>query len=130
MIAMTARLIGLLMLTAFIATAPGTVLAGPADRRAEDAAAAARRARDTTEELRANRPAEHDRRALPGYQDDLERAEWHEEKAVRKAKDADREAGQATRKIESAGRERKNQQRREDRDKRRQREIDDEARHR
>ncbi len=128
MIAMTARLIALLMLTAIVAAAPGPVLAGPAERRAEDAAAAAKRDRGATEKLRANKPAVHDRRALPSYRDALERAEWLEEKAMRKAADAARESGRAARQAESAGRERKLQQRREDRKERRQRELDDNAR--
>ncbi len=124
MVAMRARLIGLLMLTAMVVAAPGFVLAGPAERRAEDAANAAKRDKGATEKLRANKPPVHDRRALPSYRDALERAEWREEKAARKAVDAARDAGRAARQAESAGRERKVQQRRENRKERRQREID------
>lgn len=126
MIAMTARLIGLLLLT--VAAASGPVLAGSEDRRAEDAAASARRDKEATGKLRANKPAEHDRRALPGYLDALERAQWQAEKSVRKAADTAREAGRAARKAENAGRERQRRQRRDDRDARRQRQIDDAAR--
>ena len=124
MIAMTARLIALLMLIAIAVAVPGPVLAGPAERRAENAAAAAKRSKDATEKLRANKPFAHERRALPRYRDALERAERREERAAHKAADATRDAERAARKVASAGRERKFRQRREDRKERRRREID------
>ncbi len=124
MIAMTARLIALLMLTAIAAAVPGPAFAGPAERRADAAAAAAKRNKDATEKLRANKPFAHERRALPRYRDALERAERREKKAALKAADAARDAERAARKAASAGRERKLRQRREERKERRQREID------
>jgi len=127
MIAMTARLIGPLMLTAMVAGAPGPALAGPAELRAEDAAAAAKREKDTMEKLRANEPAVHDRRAQPGYKDALERAERAAEKAAREAADAARDAARAARDAASAGREHKREQRRDERKERRERDADDNA---
>ena len=80
------RLCGLLILPVLIAAYPVPTIAGSADRRAEDAAAAAKRDRNATDDLRKNKPAAHDRRALPGYEDALERAERRAEKSDWKAK--------------------------------------------
>ena len=125
MIALTARFIALLMLTAIAAAVPGPAFAGPAERRAEAAGAAAKRDKDATEKLRANKPFAHERRAaLRRYRDALERAERREEKAALKAANAARDAEQAARKAASAGRERKLRQRREKRKERLQLETD------
>ena len=123
MLAVTAPVIALLMLIAIV-SATGPVFAGQAERRAEDAAAASKRDKKATEKLRANRPPAHDRRALPGYEDALERAEWRLEKSEHKAANAAREAERAEHWAEKAGRERKLQQRREDRNERRQRQTE------
>ena len=118
---------GSLLLTAIL-TVPGPAFAGQtgqAERRAEDAAAAAKRDKNATETLRANRPAVHDRRALPGYEDALERAEWRLEKAEHKAGNAAREAKRAVHRAEKGDRERKVQQRRAGRRERLQRQADE-----
>lgn len=128
---MTAHLIALLTLIAIAAAAPDPAVAGPAERRTEDAAAAAKRSKDETEKLRANQPAVHERRTLiRKHRDALERAEWGEEKSAHKAVDAARDAERATRKSGEAGRERALRQRRLERDLRRRREIDDDRRRR
>ena len=124
MIAMTARLMALLMLTAIAAAESDPVLAEPAERRAEDAVAAAKRDKGATEKLRANKPFAHERRALRSYRDALERAERREERSAHKAADAVRDAERAARQAESVRRERTLQHRRDDRKERRQREID------
>ena len=119
------RLCGLLMLPVLIAAHPVPALAGSADRWAEDAAAAAKRDRNATNDLRKNRPPAHDRRALPGYEDALERAERRAEKSDWKAKNTAREAERASRqKKNSAKRSRKFKQRINERKERLRREID------
>ena len=119
------RLCGLLMLPVLIAVHPVPALAGSADRRAEDAAAAAKRDRNATNDLRKSKPPAHDRRALPGYEDALERAERRAEKSERKAINAARDAERASReKMNSAKRSRRFKQRIKERKERLRREID------
>lgn len=95
MTAIIARLTGLLLAISVGAVAPA--FGGSADRRAEDAAAAAKRATDKVETLRENPPPAYDRRALPPYEDALERAEREAEKSSFEASNAAREAARAAR---------------------------------
>jgi len=117
-----------LLITAPVLAADSGVIAGPAERRAEEAAAAASRAKDATEKLHATEPAPHDRRARPAYDDALERAERAEQRAIDRAADAAREAERAARQAESAARDRSRLEQRDERLKRWQRERDDKAR--
>lgn len=118
---MTAHLIALLALIAATATVHGQALAGPVEPRAEHAAAAAKRSMDATEKLRANKPFPYERRALRNYHDALERAERHEERAVTKAGNANRDAKRAARRATNADPARKLRQRRDERKERRKR---------
>jgi hypothetical protein len=127
MLARTAPLIAALMLTATVANSSQGI-AGSADRRAEDAAAAVKRDKSELDKLRENRPAVHDRRALPAYDDALESAERRLEKAEHKADNTAREAVRAARQAEKAGKLRKLQQSREDRKERRRRQSGDPSR--
>ena len=130
MIAMrTPFLTGLLLMGAILAADADPIVPGPLDRRAEDSAAAAERARREAEKLRADPPPVYDRRALPAYQDDLERAERREERAEDAATRAAREAEQAERRSETLNRQREIMERREERDERRERRQRDIRRH-
>jgi hypothetical protein len=127
MIAMRASLLtGLLLLAAIHAAHADPIVPGPAERRSEDSAAAAERARDEVDKLRSDRPPVYDRRALPAWEDDLERAERREENTGDAAARAAREAEQAERRAKELSRQRDVMERREERDERqerRQREI-------
>ncbi len=134
-IAMTARLIGLLVLTAIAAAPLDSALAEPAERRAEgaadaaqrsaeDATTAAKRDKGATEKLRASEPPTHKRRELRSYHDALERADRREKRSARKAADAVRDTEHAVRQAERARRQRTLRQRHEDRRRFRQRELD------
>lgn len=125
----TPFLTGLLLMAAIHAAHADPVVPGPAERRAEDAAAAAERARNDAERLRADPPPVFDRRALPAYEDDLERAERLEERAEDAAARAAREAEQAERLTEELNRRREIMERREERDERRERRRRDIRRH-
>ena len=128
MTAMIARLTALFMFLVPILVTSLPAHAGPADSRAEDAAAAAKRAKDTTEKLRGNDPPVYDRRALPAYEDALERAERREEKSSFEAGNAAREAARADRQAKKrAIRDGKIRLRLDERKKRLRREFDENA---
>lgn len=128
MTAMIARLTALFMFLVPILVTPLPAIAGPANSRAEDAAAAAERAKNTTEKLRGNEPPVYDRRAQPAYEDALERAERREEKSSFEADNVAREAARVNRQAKKrAIRDGKIRQRLKERKKRLRREFDENA---
>lgn len=120
-------LIAPLMLLAMTVVAFDATGAGPLQRQAEDAAAAAERSKEETRRLRANEPLPHARPALKRqHKDALERAVRQERKVRRNAAGAVHDANRAARRAADVSRERGARQRRQEqkREERRRREVD------
>lgn len=134
---MRARFVFLLMLGAIAAGAgawgwasaqpagtPEEKAAAAARQRSEDAAKAARQDKDATKRLRANQPPVYRRDEQPDYRDALDKAQRREDRSAHEAVDAMRDADRAARDAVRAQDERLHQQRLDDFNERRRRDLD------